>query len=221
MDSYNHRLQSTTSFYGYYPGCYINSSYTGWNLDLLYMFFDAVIVSEIKKIPVHQSSRSDRLLWLPAKNGDFSVKSAYKLLTTTNDTENEVLSPLEWKAFWKLQIHSRHKLLFWKFRWNALPTASRIATAISHTSNINTDEICPLCNSSNEDAHHLLLSCDLVKKLWRSSPWPIQLEALQHLGPTGWIKSSSSSSTSGLRLPPFSTFCRGPVRPHLDDQKRL
>lgn len=73
---------------------------TGWNLDLRQLTFD-----------------------VRAKNGDFSVKSAYRLISNTTDSDSVVLS-LDWKAFWRLQIHSRHKLLFWKFLWNALLTVS-------------------------------------------------------------------------------------------------
>lgn len=184
----------------------------------------STLTSMQQQIQVHQTTRSYRMLWLPAKNGAFSIKSAYRLLTGTTNTEIEILSRLEWKAFWRLQIHNKHKLLLWKFLWNALPIATRIATAISHTSNNHLDELCPRFNIGNEDAHHWLPSCDLVKKLWRTSPWLIQLENLQHLGTTGWIKSIIDPVAIlyiPTWLPQISALCRCYVWPHLDDKKRL
>lgn len=143
----------------------LDQTSTGWNLDLLQLTFDAATLSAILDIQVHPTTRFDKLLWLRAKNGDFSVKSAYRLISNTTDSDSVVLSPLDWKAFWRLQIHSRHKLLFWKLLWNALPTAIRIASTISHHSTAQPDTSCPLCNTGIEDAQHLLLSCDLVKNI--------------------------------------------------------
>lgn len=51
----------------------------GWNEELLYQLFSEKECLSIQKIPVSSLGLTDKLIWHSTKNGQYSVKSGYKL----------------------------------------------------------------------------------------------------------------------------------------------
>jgi hypothetical protein len=51
-----------------------------WNLPLITSLFDPTSVREIQKIKIHPNPSSNP--WTPSPNGNFSTKSAYKLISS-------------------------------------------------------------------------------------------------------------------------------------------
>lgn len=168
---------------------YFNSSSIGWNINLLRDTFKATTIFAILELKVYPTTSADKILCLLATNGQFQVKTPFRLLESPTGQTNSILTSAEWKLFWKLKIHNRLKILLWKLIWNALPTTVCILSKISSPLNPPTCEPCSLCNTENEDVSHLVQHCDFVKKLCRLSPWPIQLESLQSIRIKGWILS--------------------------------
>ena len=53
----------------------------GWNDNLLNELFDQESIVAIKNIPIWSFGQEDRWTWNKFENGQFSVKSCYRLIT--------------------------------------------------------------------------------------------------------------------------------------------
>ncbi|KAL5575925.1 hypothetical protein UlMin_017624 [Ulmus minor] len=117
--------------------------------------------------------KQDRLLWTPASNSQFSVKSAY--LTDNNSHFLGVpnVSKAYWNKIWSSSsILPRHKLLWWKLLIDSLPTREHLSVCF------NIDNLsCPVCHSDFENILHLFLFCDLARRMWFASPWNLRLDS--------------------------------------------
>ncbi|XP_026396843.1 uncharacterized protein LOC113291534 [Papaver somniferum] len=82
-----------------------------WNTHLVYYLIDAESATKIISMDV-PAIGEDTLIWLPDRNGQFSVKSAYnvlfKLPNPTAVVQN--VSSQVWKVLWKVKIPHKVKL---------------------------------------------------------------------------------------------------------------
>uniref|UniRef100_A0A803PX00 Reverse transcriptase zinc-binding domain-containing protein n=1 Tax=Cannabis sativa TaxID=3483 RepID=A0A803PX00_CANSA len=69
----------------------------------------------------------DSWLWLPSTNGEFAIKSAYRLLKNGNHS-NE--GDGKWKSIWGAKIHNRLKMFWWRLLANCIPTKERLIAAL-------------------------------------------------------------------------------------------
>ncbi|XP_030970994.1 uncharacterized protein LOC115991444 [Quercus lobata] len=137
----------------------------------LFLPFEAKV---IQGIPLSFIRNKDSIFWPRNHNGNYSVKSGYKMLL-----EEEVVdlpsasnpSPMKavWKGIWKLKVPPRIRNLLWRARSDSLPTRVNLAKR-----KILTNTLCPQCNQEAEDTVHALWSCPLLTEVWRN-----QFEALQ------------------------------------------
>lgn len=75
-------------------------SQNSWDTNLLQACLPSVSVDQIIKIPISISGLSiDKLIWKPSPNGNFSVRSAYELLTSCL-----ALPYVAWKCIWSFNI---------------------------------------------------------------------------------------------------------------------
>ena len=47
--------------------------------------------------------------------------------------------------------------------------------------------VCPFCRGPLETLNHIFLNCDLVKVIWRTSPWPNLISSFAARPITDWI----------------------------------
>ncbi|XP_026399921.1 uncharacterized protein LOC113295809 [Papaver somniferum] len=87
-----------------------------WNINLLNHLFDANTSMKIQTFFIDKSKK-DVMIWMPTKDGKFSVKSAYKLLTNS-DREVQVngvsINKLVWRRLWSSSAAHRIKMFAWK-----------------------------------------------------------------------------------------------------------
>ena len=137
----------------------------------LFLPFEAKV---IQGIPLSFVRNKDSVFWPRNHDGNYSVKSGYKLLL-----EEEVAdllsasnpSPMKdvWKGIWKLKVPPHIRNLLWCAGSDSLPTRVNLAKR-----KILTNTLCPLCSQEPKDTVHALWSCPLLTEVWRS-----QFEALQ------------------------------------------
>ncbi|XP_026396120.1 uncharacterized protein LOC113290751 [Papaver somniferum] len=79
----------------------IDSNIKTWRLDMLNAIFDHDIVSAITEITIYGK---DKLRWKPTDNGQFSVKTAYKVILNDylvkHPTKNNL--NIAWNSFWNV-----------------------------------------------------------------------------------------------------------------------
>ncbi|XP_026396130.1 uncharacterized protein LOC113290763 [Papaver somniferum] len=159
-----------------------------WNVDLLYKLFDNNIVQKIMSIFL-DTLKEDTMLWMPAKDGKFSVKNTYKKLTMTTsgvqvngrDIQNKV-----WRSLWKTNTAHRTKLFAWKCIRDLHNTRYKLSIYNEHIA-----PHCTICGGSAETIEHLIFECDHAKKIWRLSS--VDIEAVHSTGSCEGIKESFSN----------------------------
>ena len=156
----------------------LNSSGLGWNDILLNELFDHESIVAIKNIPIWSFGLEDRWTWTKSENGQFSVKSCYRLIIEGGNSSSSVSFT---KKIWKASIHERLKMHLWRIAFNLLPTKDKLNEFSS-----SSDTSCPLCNVESELALHLFTHCHIARAIWLGSHWNIridrwQVQSLSHL----------------------------------------
>ena len=58
---------------------YIIPEAKAWNVPFLLSIFDQHIVNQVVNTPLYPSVHHDRLVWTKENNGEYSIRSAYKM----------------------------------------------------------------------------------------------------------------------------------------------
>ncbi|KAK3228250.1 hypothetical protein Dsin_008112 [Dipteronia sinensis] len=127
-----------------------------WNLDLLQSSFITEAVDMILSIPPSNPSFEDSLLWHFEKEGEYSVRSGYRVARDISSSKNICSSSLDGLFSWWCASHDRlHALVYLARR------------------GVPTDCFCPRCHRFPESISHafvwlLLWFCQnqLVQKLY-------------------------------------------------------
>lgn len=122
------------------------------------MIFQPDVAKKILKIPLAETEHKDFQVWRGELTGDFSFRSAYKLLHESTLDPNNLILHIETKDFysklWKLQILSKIKMTIWRISWNFIP--SFINLKIKRVV-VNTQ--CPRCDREEENSCHIFQQC--------------------------------------------------------------
>ncbi|GLT63422.1 hypothetical protein SLA2020_359880 [Shorea laevis] len=131
---------------------------SGWNWGLLKPLLPENIIQLLELHVLNdQNLGIDSMYWKNSKNGEFSTKSAYELLT------NSSLSPLAgcWNKVWSLKAPPKAKSLLWLMLHNrVLTNSTRFARGMAQ------NDICPRCCNDQEDILHLFRDCPASKGIW-------------------------------------------------------
>ncbi|XP_026419976.1 uncharacterized protein LOC113315954 [Papaver somniferum] len=135
-----------------------------WNVELTNQLFD---INTSQKI--HNSfldtSKEEIMVWMPAKDGKFSVKSTYKKLTMNNSeslVNGRIIQNKVWKALWKRNTTHKIKLFAWRCIHDSHPTRHKLARY-----NDIIDSQCPICGNMEEAIEHLLFHYRHSRTVWR------------------------------------------------------
>ena len=144
----------------------IQQSSGTWNSTLIDQIFLPSDAELIKSIPLSMRVRDDVVVWSREKNGIYSVRSAYKMLTEAESSPQQSCSDMgEWKKFWKLvwSVRVPHKVrhFLWRACSNALPTMANLSRR-----HIVTDDKCGFCLGAEEDVLHAVWGCPSLTELW-------------------------------------------------------
>ena len=112
---------------------------------------------EIQAIPyVLVASSVDRLIWRDSPRGDFSMKSAYRLVVGLDQNSN-----YKGHWIWKLQSLLKIQFFLWKCSHNSIGVNDCLAVR-----GVNIDPTYPLCRKEPESILHVLQDCDLARAVW-------------------------------------------------------
>lgn len=111
--------------------------------------------------PLHPTTLHDQLIWRPSPNGNYTVKSSYKLASQIVDLQH-LHQPGEWQLIWNLKAPPRVKLMVWRACRSCLPTRDQLRQR-----GIQASPTCVLCNNAAETAMHVLLTCPKAQQCWQ------------------------------------------------------
>ncbi|GKV09906.1 hypothetical protein SLEP1_g21339 [Rubroshorea leprosula] len=118
--------------------------------------------STIQNVQVRKDA-DDRWWWRYEKDGEYTVKSAYKMLTTTE--EGDEIKCL--KRCWNLTI----PLKICAFNWLSVlgRTPCKVNLLKRNIIRQEADAKCSFCAEIAENEDHLLLWCDFSRKIWNKN----------------------------------------------------
>jgi hypothetical protein len=132
----------------------INPVTDQWDEELLIDHFNLDDIKEILMIPIYPDME-DTIAWHYERKGNFTVKSAYHLGVSLQDSrlhrdgEPSTNAPMQnttWNDLWKLKLLGKVLVFLWRLTHNSLPTIMNIKRK-----KIELDTRCPMCWQLDED----------------------------------------------------------------------
>ncbi|XP_026445212.1 uncharacterized protein LOC113345752 [Papaver somniferum] len=128
-----------------------------WNEGVLSNLFSADEVSRIKAIRFNLNQR-DSLMWSHTINGDFTIKSAYKVYMKDFPSPEDTCF---WRKIWEVDCLPKIKYFLWKIFAYMLHVNSLVCFY-----NPEVDVRCPLYHQYEETVIHLFIHCYVAKHIW-------------------------------------------------------
>jgi len=114
--------------------------------------FDHNTTHLILNTPLHPLVHEDKFIWMAEKNGNYSVRSAYRICVTEIADNSHLHIPGKWNLICKLKVPPKIQNFVWRVCRGCFPTCARLSSRGVH---------CPidyfLCGSNYEDNIHMLL----------------------------------------------------------------
>jgi ribonuclease HI len=120
---------------------------------------DAAI--EILAVPLLREVQEDRLVWREEHNGEYTVKSGYRLLMQEKEEGRRRGILGDWKSLWKIRAPPKAKHLLWRICRDCLPTRTQL-----QEHHVQCPAVCELCRGANEDVWHVLFDCEESRNCW-------------------------------------------------------
>ncbi|CAN0829186.1 Putative ribonuclease H protein At1g65750, partial [Linum grandiflorum] len=116
-------------------------------------------VEAITALPACSSTGTDRFIWQFSKNGDYTVKSAYRAYLDKLVDRSTYAQPGEWRKLWNLQVPLKMAHFIWRIAHCVLPTRGRLRQR-----GVDVTGSCGLCGKEYETDWHLFLECEWTQK---------------------------------------------------------
>ena len=122
----------------------------------------------VRRIQVCEVEAEDTLVWPLTNDGDYSVRSAYRLLVSAESNlqpSSSVLGSngLVWKKIWKMKVPPKIRHFIWRAAKDALPTKQNLQAR-----HILVGGECDGCGDHTESIIHCLWLCDQARSVWMS-----------------------------------------------------
>lgn len=116
--------------------------------------FPADVAQKILRIPLAKTPHEDFQAWKGEQSGEFSVRSAYKLLQDAQLDPKVNLIQTDIKDFynklWNLQLPNKIVITTWRISWNYISTLANLKYK-----RVTNNVTCPRCGREEEDITHI------------------------------------------------------------------
>ncbi|XP_043700415.1 uncharacterized protein LOC122651162 [Telopea speciosissima] len=145
-------------------------------MDLLSQFFSVEDREAIEQIRLSINPSEDVLCWGGARNGIFTIKSAYHLLCNQHDQQFSTRAtsshrhawediPSEvWKRIWNIKTLPKVKNFLWRCCANGVASSENLMKR-----HIPIDPSCSRCGHDPKSIDHLLFLCPIARAAWFGS----------------------------------------------------
>ncbi|KAL0010846.1 hypothetical protein SO802_005954 [Lithocarpus litseifolius] len=153
----------------------INHDLQVWRRDFIMANFNREEGEAICDILLSRRHVPDSVYWKHSKDGNFTVKSAYKVAKSLLKKEDWAGSSSGggvsrvWAAIWKLRIPNKMKVFGWRACHDILPTRRNLKKK-----RVLLDELCPVCSRDQESTIHALWECEAAQDIWHGSARALQ-----------------------------------------------
>ncbi|CAA7014055.1 unnamed protein product [Microthlaspi erraticum] len=133
---------------------------TGWRFDHIAPYVPENICLELRAIVLDcDTGAKDRLSWSASADGQFSVKSAFSLLT--NDATPRPDMEVFFRRVWKIRVPERVKVFLWLVSHQVIMT--NVERKRRHLCD---SEVCSVCRGGFETIIHVLRDCPSILGIW-------------------------------------------------------
>lgn len=139
-----------------------------WDIEKVRVCFPPHECSIILALPLSLRFLADWLAWHHSRDGNYTTKLGYKLLSSTSRTDVSTSGNIipECKKFWCLNIPRKIFLFIWRVLHGCLPTQATL-----NRRNIAINACYPMCNADLEMDCHILCECSFAKAVWLACKW--------------------------------------------------
>lgn len=159
-----------------------------WDEAAVYRSFMAIDAAKVLKIKPSSRLENDVLAWAWEKNGNYSVRSAYKLLiqdqmaiamAASGETSASGESSF-WGTLWKLDVPPKIRVFWWRVLHNSLPSKSE-----PKRRHVEKESHCEMCGDADESLYHVFLQCPVARRFW-SEVKKVSGVLVPNLHPCSW-----------------------------------
>ncbi|KAH1106865.1 hypothetical protein J1N35_010633 [Gossypium stocksii] len=143
----------------------IDSNERKWKRELINNTFPEVEAKKILSISLPKEPHADILTWSREPSGEYSIRSAYKLLQISDPRAYALQTDYRdfYRKLWLLDLPPKIKVTISKISWNYLPTRANMV----YRKLVNSFA-CPRCSEGVETMDHLLRECPILVSVWRA-----------------------------------------------------
>lgn len=149
----------------------IDTANARWNMELVNQVFLPCDAAEILQIPICLRIVDDYWSWMHEKSGNFSVKSAYRMIVETKRRREDWLEQRpgpsnrkeeekSWVKLWKTYVPAKLRVFLWRLVHHSIPTED-----VRMHRNMSTSCTCAICGMP-DSWRHSLLECTAARCVW-------------------------------------------------------
>ena len=137
--------------------------------------------ASVLAILLSEANNEDQLYWCLEETGNYSVKSAYRLLQTQRGDWNQEENDKLWQILWSTKATPKALNTVWRALSQCLPTLTQL-----QQKRVNVQNICPVCQEEVETIEHTLVNCRNARQCWIIMFPGIQLQVVNCF--KSWLK---------------------------------
>ncbi|CAN1146735.1 Putative ribonuclease H protein At1g65750, partial [Linum perenne] len=132
-----------------------------WDGEHILAIFNDMDATLDLSLPPPRSNRPNKLIWHFNRNGDYTVRSAYRVAMEQvwNREHLHVLG--EWSSLWRIKLSPKIKQFCWRLGRGAISTRQALDVR-----GIRISVECGCCAVAEESDWHLFLDCPIVAGCW-------------------------------------------------------
>ncbi|KAG7599981.1 Reverse transcriptase zinc-binding domain [Arabidopsis suecica] len=132
----------------------------GWRMDMITPYISNNARLELTSVDVDKVTRArDQLSWSESVDGNFSVKSAYNLLTRNSDPRPNLEK--FYSRVWRVTAPERVRVFLWLVGNQVLMTNTERSRR-----HLSSTDVCPVCKGGVETILHILRDCPAMMGIW-------------------------------------------------------
>ncbi|XP_058784793.1 uncharacterized protein LOC131659652 [Vicia villosa] len=119
---------------------------------------------DIIHVPLVEDVTEDRLVWKEETNGQYSVRSGYRVWKNSKKSHNPENGVEDWNDLWYILAPPRVKHLLWRICKGCLPFRARLSQR-----QVPCPTNCHFCGLTEEDDRHIFFVCSETNSCWRAA----------------------------------------------------
>ncbi|XP_074346940.1 uncharacterized protein LOC141685753 [Apium graveolens] len=133
----------------------------GWDADIIADLFNVRDQRCILNTQMGGDNEPDSLFWNEESTGDYTVRSAYRLIQRNKGMWSSRDNNKVWRTVWRTRAPPKVLNMVWRALAGCLPTRTILAAKRVHM-----PVICLVCNVEEETIFHVLVSCPFAFQCW-------------------------------------------------------